>query len=292
MGSRLDIGGHLFFKLALPQLLCVLVTREARALVWMAIVGASVTAMIILGRELEHMLSPPRVRRRRYFLYRLGPTFAKFSLVLGILMHALYLVLALTCITYGLHNIYPTAYQLAIPQAPGTLFAAHFSMNFENLIFHASATALAPQTAGTIFLGMVPKMLCFLLLGIFLAELLKMPKPRKPLVAPQTREAQEIKINLHSEREIEAQTLLLVETMTGKKDVRPEDDLFDDLGIDSLGFIEITFTLEESFGIELPEDDDKEPIRTTKQLSKLVAAQLELKRTAAVQLTYSVAVAA
>lgn len=44
-------------------------------------------------------------------------------------------------------------------------------------------------------------------------------------------------------------------------DIKPESTFIDDLGADSLGLVELVLAFEESFGIEIP-DEDTEKIRT------------------------------
>jgi acyl carrier protein len=46
-----------------------------------------------------------------------------------------------------------------------------------------------------------------------------------------------------------------------EKDIKPEASFVDDLGADSLGLVELVLAFEESFDIEIP-DEDTEKIRT------------------------------
>ena len=47
----------------------------------------------------------------------------------------------------------------------------------------------------------------------------------------------------------------LIENTTGVIDVKEESNFINDLGFDSLDLIELTMTLEEEFGIEIPDKD-------------------------------------
>ena len=40
-----------------------------------------------------------------------------------------------------------------------------------------------------------------------------------------------------------------------KEDIRPESDLIEDLGLDSVSYFGIMFRVEEAFGIEIPEEE-------------------------------------
>jgi acyl carrier protein len=48
-----------------------------------------------------------------------------------------------------------------------------------------------------------------------------------------------------------------------EKDIKPESSFVDDLGADSLGLVELVLAFEESFEIDIP-DEDTEKIRTVK----------------------------
>lgn len=277
--SWIDIAGHLVFKLALPQVLYFLIVSGSILSVWSGIAGAAVTILVILGREMEHVFSSSsaRFRRRRYFLYRLGPVFATNSLLIGLLLHVAYLVLLLTFTTYGVHLLEPNAYQPLTAQASGALFACHLYMNFAALLWHTSAMVV-PLASVAIFLSLVPSALCLILVTIFLADLRKLPKPPKPAVRPQVLEARGMKTDLTDQREVEAATLLVVESLTGKENVKAEENLFQDVGIDSLGFIELKFSLEEYFEIRLPDEDEYGLAQTPRQLSGLITSRLRVDR--------------
>jgi acyl carrier protein len=61
-------------------------------------------------------------------------------------------------------------------------------------------------------------------------------------------------------------------------DVRPDLELDGDLGVDSLGMIQIRVALEESLGVRAPDDLDDpsaQAIRTVGELIALVRAELE-----------------
>ena len=46
-----------------------------------------------------------------------------------------------------------------------------------------------------------------------------------------------------------------------EKDIKPESTFIDDLGADSLGFVELVLAFEEAFEIDIP-DEDTEKIRS------------------------------
>jgi len=90
--GSLDVAGHAIIKLGFIQLIYFFVTRGNYE-VWIGISAAATAVLVILYREVEHMISPLKVRKRRYFLYRLGSTFARQSLIIGLILHSLYIVL-------------------------------------------------------------------------------------------------------------------------------------------------------------------------------------------------------
>ncbi len=63
----------------------------------------------------------------------------------------------------------------------------------------------------------------------------------------------------------------------------PNADLFQDLGADSLDATQITMELEETFGIEIP-DDDVQKIRTVQQLIDYVRSRVSVEAKEAVVL--------
>jgi acyl carrier protein len=57
------------------------------------------------------------------------------------------------------------------------------------------------------------------------------------------------------------------------EDVRPESDLLDDLGADSLDVVELVMLLEDAFDIEVP-DHDVEALRRIGELERYVAKRV------------------
>lgn len=80
-----------------------------------------------------------------------------------------------------------------------------------------------------------------------------------------------------SERTIESkvQTILADVLMTDKKNIRREKTLVDDLGADSIDFVEIVLELEKAFGITI-KDDEAEHLNewTVGDLYKFVEGKL------------------
>jgi acyl carrier protein len=58
----------------------------------------------------------------------------------------------------------------------------------------------------------------------------------------------------------------------GEEEVKLETKLVDDLGIDSLEIFEIVMSLEEEFGLEIP-NEDVEGIKTVDQIVKYVESK-------------------
>ena len=68
---------------------------------------------------------------------------------------------------------------------------------------------------------------------------------------------------------------LVADTLSNIKaeDIRPENSLGDDLGADSLDTVELVMAIEESFGIEIP-DESAESIATVQQAIDYVEKHL------------------
>ncbi|MDQ3032324.1 MAG: acyl carrier protein [Myxococcota bacterium] len=56
-------------------------------------------------------------------------------------------------------------------------------------------------------------------------------------------------------------------------DLRPADDLFDSLGIDSVEAMSLLTALEETFGVEIP-DYEVQDVRTFEELATLIARRV------------------
>ena len=56
-------------------------------------------------------------------------------------------------------------------------------------------------------------------------------------------------------------------------DLRPADDLFDSLGIDSVEAMSLLTALEESFGVEIP-DYEVQDVRTFEELAAVIARRV------------------
>jgi acyl carrier protein len=57
-------------------------------------------------------------------------------------------------------------------------------------------------------------------------------------------------------------------------DVKPESDLIEDLGADSLSLVEILLGVEEEFELDIP-DDDTEKIRTVQEAVTYIEGRLK-----------------
>ncbi|MCB9594590.1 MAG: acyl carrier protein [Sandaracinaceae bacterium] len=58
-----------------------------------------------------------------------------------------------------------------------------------------------------------------------------------------------------------------------REDLKPEDDLFDALEIDSMQALSLLTALEESFSVEIP-DYEVQDVRTFQELAEVVASRL------------------
>lgn len=79
-----------------------------------------------------------------------------------------------------------------------------------------------------------------------------------------------------SEEEIfeKVTTILKDQLSIDNKEVKPESQLIDDLGADSLDLVEISMALEEEFSIEVP-DDQVESIHTVEDVVKFIHNNLD-----------------
>jgi acyl carrier protein len=70
-----------------------------------------------------------------------------------------------------------------------------------------------------------------------------------------------------SARELKSKVVDIIANQLGvdKEAITPEASVIDDLGADSLDIVELVMALEESFDLEIP-DEDAEKIRTVKDI--------------------------
>lgn len=58
-----------------------------------------------------------------------------------------------------------------------------------------------------------------------------------------------------------------------KEQIKPEASFIDDLGADSLDLVELVMTMEETFGMEVP-DEDAEKLKTVKDVIEYVKSKI------------------
>ncbi|MBA3549358.1 MAG: acyl carrier protein [Nannocystis sp.] len=75
-------------------------------------------------------------------------------------------------------------------------------------------------------------------------------------------------------RDIDAEVKRIIQEQLEIEDVKPEAAFIDDLGADSLVLVELVLTLEEAFGIEIP-DEDTDKLRLVQDAIDYVKAKLE-----------------
>lgn len=67
---------------------------------------------------------------------------------------------------------------------------------------------------------------------------------------------------------------IIAEKLNLSKDqIKPEASFIDDLGADSLDLVELVMTMEETFGMEVP-DEDAEKLKTVKDVIEYVKSKL------------------
>ncbi len=78
-------------------------------------------------------------------------------------------------------------------------------------------------------------------------------------------------------RDIEAEVKRIIKEQldVDEKDIKLEASFIDDLGADSLGLVELVLAFEESFEIDIP-DEDTEKIRTVNDAIEYIRAHAKL----------------
>ncbi len=67
---------------------------------------------------------------------------------------------------------------------------------------------------------------------------------------------------------------IIAEKLNLSKDqIKPEASFIDDLGADSLDLVELVMTMEETFGMEVP-DEDAEKLKTVKDVIEYVKSRI------------------
>ena len=73
--------------------------------------------------------------------------------------------------------------------------------------------------------------------------------------------------------ELQIRSILAEQLGLEPAEIRPEANILDDLGADSLDVVEMVMSLEQAFDIEMP-DEDVESMRTIADLERFVASAL------------------
>ena len=73
--------------------------------------------------------------------------------------------------------------------------------------------------------------------------------------------------------ELQIRSILAAQLGLEPAEIRPEANILDDLGADSLDVVEMVMSLEQAFDIEMP-DDEVEAMRTIADLERFVASAL------------------
>lgn len=68
--------------------------------------------------------------------------------------------------------------------------------------------------------------------------------------------------------------IIVDELMVDEADVTPEANIKDDLGADSLAVVDLAMSLEDEFGIEIP-DNELEGIKTVGDVVKMIESKNE-----------------
>jgi acyl carrier protein len=71
--------------------------------------------------------------------------------------------------------------------------------------------------------------------------------------------------------EVQVRSILAEQLGLELSEIRPEANILDDLGADSLDVVELVMSLEEAFDIEVP-DEEVEAMRTIADVERYVAA--------------------
>jgi acyl carrier protein len=71
--------------------------------------------------------------------------------------------------------------------------------------------------------------------------------------------------------EVQVRSILAEQLGLELSEVRPEANILDDLGADSLDVVELVMSLEEAFDIEVP-DEEVEAMRTIADVERYIAA--------------------
>lgn len=72
----------------------------------------------------------------------------------------------------------------------------------------------------------------------------------------------------------EVKRIIIEQLDVEEADVKPESTFIDDLGADSLGLVELVLAFEESFEIDIP-DEDTEKIRTVQDAIKYIETHIK-----------------
>lgn len=265
--GRADIVGHLLLKILFPQLLYLLITADSMTGIYAGVVAAICMGVLIVYRQIQPFFDEARAQKRRYFLSRLGRSFAIRSLVESIFTRWVCLVLLFTCVSFGMHRLAPDAYTL--PRSPvsgGELFILHAMMHSK---IPVSSGVQANQTLSTVLGGFVWG-LGALFFGLCIRDA-KNTAVEKPDLKPALKHVTDnLSVNSSKICDVQAAISLIIEFRFGIHIAEIHANLLEQ-GFDSLGLIELQANLEEFFELHEIPIEQLEKAGTIGELAQVIA---------------------
>lgn len=266
------IAGNLFWKIALIQVLYFLICSRPKGLVLCGLCATTTFLLFNVWLPVREILHPKSFFRRSYLMFRVDPSFIRTRLLFEIFRRILYLGLAFTFLSYGLHRLNEANYTIGTTSIP--LFLAHLQANSWGITLRSSDVVHATRTL-SVCVEILRLLTSFLLCVVIITQLvsrMNSPVPGYQATTVQPRETPTMPADLSKREDVRATVFLVLQHLLNIKPEQIDEDcdLFSDLRMDSLEIVDFQCSLEQVFEIQKLPPEAFDNLRTVGDVVEII----------------------
>jgi acyl carrier protein len=271
---------QLSIKLGVVASLYCLTSAKPVWAVWLGLVVCLVFFCIVLRNTINALLNPRSTFNRKYLFYRKDPTFIRVRLSLEIVRHFIYILLAFTFASYGLHRLNGNGSMFQVDDSRISLFLTHLQSTVHSMTSLGNDTLACTSDGGVLF-RVFTSLFAFIIVAPFIAILVsgfasakRIEKNQRSRLTMAPLRLTEFGIN--NKLDLEAWLELEIEKQLEihGRQINSNSNLMSDLGADSLDMLSIRVAAEEFLEIEL-EDSQLRSKLTVAQIADVFWQQLQ-----------------